>query len=91
MTVTTNHQHGAAMRELADVASTIADMSHAAATLGKPQQAALFWRLHMRLVSAHESAAEAFSRELHNHLKSTVQASVNMIGACMAIDARRKP
>lgn len=86
--VPTNFQHNAAMENLADVASDIADMSRAAATLGKPQQAALFWKLHLRLVAAHEGASEAFRRECHDHFKSTMQASVNMIGAAMAVDQK---
>lgn len=74
--ITTNSQHGAAMRRLAEVAEVVADMHRASETLGMPYQARLFWRLHMKLVGAHEMATDAFSRETHDHFKSEINAAM---------------
>src|SRR5688572_25794945 len=49
-----NHRHDAAMAVIATIASDLADMSRAAETLCKPEQARLFWKMHVRLCSAHE-------------------------------------
>lgn len=88
--VSTNKQHGAAMRDVEAIASSLADLSRAAATLGNPTQSDMFWTMHLRLCGAYEAACSAFARELYDHFKSNVQASANMVGAAMAVDQKRQ-
>lgn len=84
----TNARHTAAMAGLADAADRLECMAAAAYTLGQKETGNLFADLYADVRADVARARKAFSDELHAHFQSSVQGSLNMLGACMAIDAK---